>query len=87
MWCEFERCFEELEASVTEARIVEHLVMMARRDRRCRHNMQLLHWVVEGHGVERLSLSADDSRALAARVIARVIAVLEAERPRLATVA
>jgi hypothetical protein len=77
MWCEFERCFEDLEESVTEAHIVENIASMARRDDRGRNNMQLLQWVVEGHGLERLSLSADHSTALAARVISRVMAQVE----------
>ena len=74
MWCAFERDFEDLEDSVTEARIVEHAVQIARREGRCRQDLQLLRWVVECHGVERLSLSDEDSTALAARVIQRVSA-------------
>ena len=87
MWCEFERCFEELEESVTEALIVERVVMIARRDESRRRGMQLLQWVVEGHGIERLLLPADHSTALATRVMSRVTAQLDAERPLLATVA
>jgi hypothetical protein len=87
MWCEFERCYADLEHSVTEAHLVENVVSMAGRDSRGVNNMQLLQWVVEGHGVERLSLSADDSTALATRVISRAIAEVKAERSRLAVVA
>jgi hypothetical protein len=87
MWGEFERCFDDLAQSLTEAHLVENLVSMARRDDRGPDNMQLLQWVVEGHGVERLSLSADNATALAARVVSRASAAVHAERSRLAAVA
>lgn len=87
MWCEFERCFDELEPFVIEADLVETVISMARSNDRDRGNMALLQWVLEGHGVERLSLSAVHTTALATRVIARALAEIEAERSRLAAVA
>lgn len=77
MWCEFERGFDDLEGTATEANILQHAMVMARRDDRSRHELQVLQWVIEGYGAERLSLSEDHSHALAARVITRVIADIE----------